>query len=85
MIAQVEVLIGEDLPLTGQVSMVAGVSIIILLLVVGDSMLQWATTVLKLHPLISEAGRLLCFEVYCLLRFKIQLYCFNLLNAFLHC
>ena len=67
MIAQVEVLIGEDLPLTGQVSMAAGVSIIILLVVVGDSFLQWATTVLKLHPLISEAGRLLCFEVtaYC--------------------
>lgn len=71
MALQVEVLIGEELPLAGKVSMVIGVSILILLVVVADLILHTVTTVLKLHPLISEPDRLLLpFEVGCLLRFK---------------
>lgn len=58
----VEALIGEDLPLVGQVSMVVGVSIIILLVVAGDLVPHQITTVLKCRPLISEAVRLLRFE-----------------------
>lgn len=71
MALQVEVLIGEELPLAGKVSMVIGVSILILLVVVADLILHTVTTVLKLRPLISEPDRLLLpFEVGCLLRFK---------------
>jgi len=55
----VEVLIREELPLAGKVSMVIGVSILILLVVVADLILHTVTTVLKLRPLISEPDRLL--------------------------
>jgi hypothetical protein len=66
MIAQVEVLIGEDLPLAGQVSMMVGVSVITLLVMAGDLI----PTVLELRPLISRPGRVLCFEVDCQLLFN---------------
>ena len=67
MIVQIEVILGENQSLVGQVSMVVGISIIMPLVAVEDIILHPIMMLLKLHPLTSEHVRLLCFEIDCLL------------------